>query len=101
MHGRVVAGDFLNAAVTTAPIGNVLVVQSGFKWRKLNHEQVAEWDDVRSDSSSAISAVGQAVAGAVLPRFISKGASAAAGATLDAKMRPPHTVRIDWADGKS
>jgi len=101
MHGRVVGGHFLNATVTTAPIGSTLVVQSGLKWRKLNHEQVAEWEEVPSESSSGtISAVGQAVAGAVLPRVISKGASAAVGATLDAKMRPPHTVRIDWADGK-
>jgi hypothetical protein len=100
-HGRVVGGHYLNATVTTAPIGSDLVVQSGLKWRKLNHEQVAEWEEVTSESrSGTISAVGQAVAGAVLPRFISKTASAAVGATLDATMRPPHTVRIDWADGK-
>lgn len=101
MTGRVVGGDFLNAAVTTAPVGSTLVVQSGLKWRKLNSEQVAEWDEVVSEThTSAISAVGQAVAGAVLPRVISKGASAAVGAAFDAKMPPQHTVRVDWADGK-
>lgn len=101
MHGRVVGGHYLNATVTTAPIGSDLVVQSGLRWRKLNHEQVAEWEEVASGSSrGTIGAVGQAVAGAVLPRFISKTASAAVGATLDATMRPAHTVRIDWADGR-
>jgi len=101
MNGRVVGGHYLNATVTTAPIGSDLVVQSGLKWRKLNQEHVAEWEEVASDSNSGtISAVGQAVAGAVLPRFISKTASAAVGATLDTTMRPPHIVRIDWADGK-
>lgn len=101
MTGRVVGGDFLHAAVTTAPVGSTLVIQSGLKWRKLNSEQVAEWDEVVSEAhTSTISAVGQAVAGAVLPRVISKGASAAVGAAFDAKNPPQHTVRIDWADGK-
>lgn len=101
MTGRVVGGDFLNSAVTTAPIGSTLIVQSGVKWRKLNAEQVAEWDEVVTESrSGTISAVGQAVAGVVLPRVISKGASAAVGAALDSKMPPQHTVRVDWADGK-
>jgi hypothetical protein len=31
---------------------------------------------------------------------MSKAAPAAVGATLDTTMRPPRTVRIDWADGK-
>jgi hypothetical protein len=44
--------------------------------------------------------VGQAVTGVALPRFMSKAAPAAVGATLDTTMRPPRTVRIDWADGK-
>lgn len=101
MTGRVVGGDFLNSAVTTAPIGSTLIVQSGVKWRKLNSEQVAEWDEVVTESrSGTISAVGQAVAGAVLPRAIGRGASAAVGAAFDSKMPPQHTVRIDWADGK-
>lgn len=100
MNGRVIAGHFLNAVVTTTPIGNGVVVQSGLKWRKLNHEQVAEWEEVPSESTGTLSAVGQAVTGAVLPRFISKGASAAVGAAIDANVRPSHTVRVDWADGK-
>ena len=98
--GRVIGGHYLNAPVTTV-IGSELVVQSGLKWRKLNAEQVAAWDDVSPDSkTSTASAVGQAVVGAVLPRFMSKAESAAVGATMDNTLRAPHTVRVDWADGK-
>lgn len=99
----VVGGDYLNAGVSKAAFGSDLVVQSGFKARKLNPSQVAEWEEVvlASDSeTSTISAVGQAVAGAVLPRFMSKPASAAVGAAIDTKKRPPRTVRIEWVDGK-
>ena len=99
-YGRVIGGHYLNATVSPG-IGSQLVVQSGLKRRKLNEEQVAAWEEIDAESKSGtVSAVGQAVAGVVLPRFISKTASAAVGATLDATMRPPHTVRIDWADGK-
>lgn len=99
-YGRVIGGHYLNATVSPG-IGSQLVVQSGLKRRKLNEEQVVTWEEIVSDSKSGtVSAVGQAVAGVVLPRFMSKTASAAVGATLDATMRPPHTVRVDWADGK-
>lgn len=101
MNGSVVGGHFLNATVSKAPFGSDLVVQTGFKVRKLNHENVTEWQEVASESSNnRMTAVGQAVAGAVAPRFLSKTASAAVGATLDATRKPPHIVRIDWADGK-
>lgn len=99
-YGRVIGGHYLNATVSPG-IGSQLVVQSGLKRRKLSEEQVAAWEEIVPESKSGtISAVGQAVAGVVLPRFMSKTASAAVGATLDATMRPPRTVRIDWADGK-
>lgn len=100
MNGRVVGGHFLNAAVTTTPLGSDLVVQSGLRWRKLTSEQVTGWEEVSSDSHRTVSAVGQAVAGAVLPRLVSASASAAVGAAIDAKVRPSHTVRVEWADGK-
>lgn len=100
-YGRVVGGRYLNATVSPAPIGSELVVQSGLKWRKLNEKQVSAWEEIVAESKSGtVSAVGQAVAGAVLPRFMSKAASTAVGATLDTTMRPPHIVRIDWSDGK-
>lgn len=102
MYGRVVGGHFLNSTVSTATFGSDLIVQAGFKGRRLNYENVVEWQEVASESSNnTITAVGQAVAGAVAPRFLSKTASAAVGATLDATRKPPHIVRIDWADGKT
>ncbi len=99
-YGRVIGGHYLNATVSPG-IGSQLVVQVGLKRRKLSEEQVTAWEEIVSESKSGtVSAVGQAVAGVVLPRFMSKAASAAVGATLDTTMRPPRTVRIDWADGK-
>jgi hypothetical protein len=99
-NGRVIGGHYLNATVATV-VGSALVVQAGFKWRKLNEENVVSWTEVPTDAKSGtVSLVGQAVAGAVLPRLISKSASAAVGATLDATMRKPHHVHVDWEDGK-
>jgi len=98
-HGRVVGGDFLNATVST-PIGSTLVVQAGFKLRKLVAENVAEWDEVVPDGrGNMVSAVGRAVAGAVLPGPFGKAASAAFGATLDS-IGPTHVVEVRWTDGK-
>lgn len=98
-YGRVVGGDYLNATVST-PVGSTLVVQAGFKFRKLTPENVAEWDEVVTDGKgNAVSAVGKAVAGAVLPGQLGKAASAAVGATLDS-IGPTHVVRVDWSDGK-
>ncbi|MDB5478878.1 MAG: hypothetical protein JWM96_1373 [Alphaproteobacteria bacterium] len=98
-YGRVVGGDYLNATVST-PIGSTLVVQAGLKFRKLVPENVAEWDEVVPDGKgNVISAVGKAVAGAVLPGQLGKAASAALGATLDS-FGPTHVVDVGWADGK-
>lgn len=98
-YGRVVGGDFLNATVST-PIGSTLVVQAGFKFRKLIAENVAEWDEVVPDGKgNVVSAVGRAVAGAILPGQLGKAASAALGATLDS-IGPTHVVDVGWADGK-
>ena len=97
--GRVVGGDFLNGTVSTL-VGSTLVVQAAFKMRKLNPENVAEWDEVVPDNKgNAVSAVSKAVAGAVLPGTLGKAASAAVGASLDS-LGPSHVVRIAWADGK-
>jgi len=101
MNGRVIGGSYLNSAVSVLPIGSGLVIQAGFKWRKLDPEHVEQWEDVTPEGgTSTIGVVGQAVAGALMPKFLGKGASAAVGAAVDAKMRPPHTIRIDWVDGK-
>ncbi|ROQ40694.1 putative oligomerization/nucleic acid binding protein [Frondihabitans sp. PhB188] len=99
--GRVVGGAYVDGTVSVATIGSGIVVQSGFKRRKLDFEHVSQWQEVvMGQQVNAASAVSQAVVGAVLPRFISKSASAAVAATFDTTTRPPHTVRIDWADGQ-
>lgn len=99
--GRVIGGHYLNAPVNTAPIGSALVVQTGLRWRKLNEEQVLSWSvESPEQKSGTLSAVGQAVAGAVAPRFLGKAASAAVGAAWDAKIKPPRLVRVRWTDGK-
>ena len=98
-QGRVVGGHFLNGIVRPL-IGSTLVVQAGFTWRKLNDENVAEWQEVAAESKTGtISAVGQAVAGAVLPAAIRKSGSAAVGAVIGTTLKA-RFVRVDWADGK-
>lgn len=100
-NGRVVGGHYLDGTVSTTVIGSVLVVQSGLKRRKLTDEEVASWQEIISEPKAGMaSAVGQAVVGAVLPRFMSKSASAAVGAALDTSRRSTHLVRVDWVDGK-
>ena len=98
-YGRVVGGDYLNAQVS-APIGSTLVVAAGFKIRKLTPDNVSEWDEVVTDGKgNVVSAVGKAVAGAVIPGKLGKAASAALGATIDS-LGPAHVVEVSWADGK-
>lgn len=98
-YGRVVGGDYKGATVST-PMGSTLVVQAGFKFRKLTPENVAEWDEVATDGKgNPLGDVSKAVAGALLPGRFGKAASVAVGATFDA-MGASRVVRIDWADGK-
>jgi hypothetical protein len=100
--GKVIGGTYMDSAVTTATFGGGIVIQSGFRGRRVDAETVAQWEEVPLDSRVAktASAVGQAVAEAVLPRLLSKGASAAIRASIDSSNRPPRAVRIDWTDGK-
>jgi len=104
-NGKVVGGQYMNAMVMLTPKGEfVLQVPLKFKKVPLNLDTVAEWQELTSETrggaAGAVGAVGQAVAGFVLPGLVGKMASAALGATIDSTMRPPRTLRIDWADGK-
>jgi len=100
MNGRVIGGHLLNGVVTIAPIGSVLLVQNGLRWRKLDVERVAEWSEIAGTQGNTVNAVGQAVAGAILPGVVSKPASAALAASLERTIRPPRTVSLKWVDGK-
>jgi hypothetical protein len=101
-HGKVVAGHYINATVSTGFRGD-LVIQTGLKGRKLTAAEVGEWEEITTDigSGPAIAgAVGKIVAGAVLPSFMGKVAGAALDATVKSVARPPRTIRVDWSDGK-
>jgi len=102
-NGKVIGGQYVNAIVMLTPKGE-LALQVPMKLRKvpLNAETVAEWDEIavetRSGTAGTVSAVGQAMAGAVLPGLVGKMASAAVGATVNAASQQ-RSVRIDWTDG--
>jgi hypothetical protein len=101
-QGKVVAGHYINATVSTGSKGD-LVIQAGLRGRKLTADEVAEWEEVATETgggSAAAGAVGKIVAGAVLPGFMGKVAGAALDATLGSTARPPRTIRVDWSDGK-
>jgi hypothetical protein len=101
-QGKVVAGHYINATVSTGFRGD-LVVQTGLKGRKLTAAEVAEWEEVTAEAgggSGVAGAVGKIVAGAVLPGFMGKVAGAAIESTLGSAARQPRTVRVDWSDGK-
>ncbi|MFJ3321492.1 MULTISPECIES: SHOCT domain-containing protein [unclassified Curtobacterium] len=100
--GKVIGGTYVDSMVSTATFGSGIVIQSGFRGRKVDLETVARWEEVTLDARGAktASAVGQAVVEAVLPRFLSRGASAAIGASIESSSRPPRGVRIEWTDGK-
>jgi hypothetical protein len=103
--GKVVGGQYMNAMVLLTSKGDVaLQVPLKFKKVPLNDDTVAKWEELAQESrggaAGAIGAVGQAVAGAVLPGIVGRMASAAIGSTINSTTRPPRTIRIDWTDGK-
>jgi hypothetical protein len=101
-QGKVVGGHYINSAVLTGNKGD-LVIQTGFRGRKLTADEVAEWTEITAETgggSAAAGAVGKIVAGAVLPGLMGKVAGAAIDATLGSTARPPRTIRVDWSDGK-
>ena len=101
-QGKVVAGQYINATVSTGFRGD-LVIQTGLKGRKLTAAEVAEWEEITAEAgggSAIAGAVGKIVAGAVLPSFMGKVAGAALDATVKSAARPPRTIRVDWSDGK-
>ncbi|KQM83420.1 SHOCT domain-containing protein [Agromyces sp. Leaf222] len=98
--GSVMGGAYLNSSVATATFGSDLVVQTGFKGRKLTAETIQAWAEIPIEAKDgAFSAIGKAAAGVALPGRFGKAASAAVGAAFDSR-KPDHHVRIDWLDGK-
>jgi len=97
--GQVIGGQYMNSMIDTNRKGD-LVVHLGFKSRKLDVVEVLQWHEVVPEPRSNIAAkFGRAVAGAALPGFVGKAASAAVGAGIDIA-NSNRLVRIEWADGK-
>ena len=86
--GKVIGGAYLDSTVATATFGSDLVVQTGFKGRKLTAEHVKSWEEIPIETKdTAISAMGKAAAGVALPGRFGKAASAAVGAAFDLVFR--------------
>ena len=106
-YGKVVGGHFINATISTNRKGELALQLGGaaaFKRRPtLTADTVASWEEIisetRGGAAGAVSKVGQAVARAALPRPFGKATSAAVGSVADL-VGAPHTVRVDWVDGK-
>jgi len=101
-HGKVVGGYGVNGTVSLGYKGD-LVLQTGFRRRKLTSADITEWEEVSGQEVrdvSASGAVAKAVAGSVLPGLVGKAAVAAINTSLGSGAPTPRTVRIDWSDGK-
>ncbi|GAA4605381.1 hypothetical protein GCM10023107_71850 [Actinoplanes octamycinicus] len=94
-QGRVVGGHLADCSVDSDHKGlSIPHPINPFKRFKLTTETVLKWEELPSSEGLA-GAVGQAAAKAALPGMLGK----AVGAGLGAAMKPPRTVRVDWADG--
>lgn len=106
--GKVVGGHFMNATITTNRKGELALQLGGgaaFKRRPtLTADTVAAWEEIisetRGGAAGAVSKVGQAVARAALRGTAGKAAAAAVDSAVDSVRGAPHTVRVDWVDGK-
>ena len=111
-YGKIVGGQFIDATIDTNRKGELEIALSGaggglFTRKKeapcLTSDAVASWEEIisetRGGAAGAVSKVGQAVALAGLPGSVGRAAAAAVGSTADL-VSAPHTVRVDWVDGK-
>lgn len=103
--GKVIGGHYVNATINTNLKGQLALRGQGFsRTPNLTAELVTAWEEVPSESrggfAGAVDKVGQAAARAGLPGAAGKAAAAALSSTVEAVTGAPHTVRVDWADGK-
>lgn len=104
-YGKVIGGHYVNATISTNLKGELALTGQGFRRTpNLTAELVAAWEEVGSESrggfADAVNKVGQAAARAGLPGAAGKAAAAALSSTVEAVTGAPHTVRVDWTDGK-
>jgi hypothetical protein len=104
INGKVVAGDYVNAMITTNRNGELALRLPLKRTPNLTADVVASWEEIAPDTRGgaveAFSKVGQAVARAALPGAAGKAASAAVDSAVDAAISNQHTVRVNWLDGK-
>ena len=106
-YGKVVGGQFIDATIDTDRKGELVISDDSLNpFKKKPHltaDAVASWEEIisetRGGAAGAVSKVGQAVALAGLPGSVGRAAAAAVGSTADL-VSAPHTVRVDWVDGK-
>lgn len=104
-YGKVIGGHYVNATISTNLKGELALTGHGFRRTpNLTAELVAAWEEVASQSrgglADAVNKVGQAAARAGLPGAAGKATAAALSSTVEAVTGAPHTVRVDWTDGK-
>lgn len=104
-YGKVIGGHYVNATISTNLKGELALRGQSFKRTpNLTTELVAAWEEVVSESrggfADAVNKAGQAAARAGLPGAAGKAAAAAVSSTVEAVTGAPHTVRVDWTDGK-
>jgi hypothetical protein len=104
-YGKVIGGHYVNATISINLKGELALRGQGFKRTpNLTADLVAAWEEVASESrggfADAVNKVGQAAARAGLPGAAGKAAAAALGSSVEAATGAPHTVRVDWTDGK-
>jgi hypothetical protein len=97
-NGQVIGGQYMNSMIDTNRKSEI-VVHFGFKSRKLDEAEVTQWQEVAPESTGIATRFGQAVAGAALPGFVGRAASAAveAGVELANSQR---LIRVEWVDSK-
>jgi Short C-terminal domain len=105
-YGKVVGGQFINARIDTNRKGELALHEAGVIFNKaprLTADTVASWEELisetRGGAADAVSKVSRAVARAALPGRVGKATSAAVDSAASL-VRAPHTVRVDWVDGK-
>ncbi len=90
----------MNATINANRKGELALNLGLKRTPNLTADAVAAWEEIisetRGGAAGAVSRVGQAVARAALPGVAGKAASAA----IDSARGEPHTVRVDWVDGK-
>ena len=99
-YGKVVAGHFMNATITTNRQGELALQLGGaaaFKRRPtITADTVSAWEEITPETRGGAAGAVSKIARATLPGVAGKAAAAA----IDSASAGTHTVRVDWVDEK-